>query len=178
MKSQLIDNVLEWVVPDIAHVRKAPVPVLHGAYATVVTRGAHRRLPILVLDGRPIGDSTAIIEALEAYRPEPPLYPSDPADRTIGDLSDCLEPMLRMLSDADAALLRRIDLHGEAQTDLATSLGVPLSTLKSRVQRARTKLRGAFDDCCSIELARNGAPIGFERGAGCDPGCASDERES
>ena len=65
----------------IAHVRKAPMPGLHGAYALVVTRGAQRRLPVLVLDGRAIGDSTAIIEALEAYRPDPALYPSDPIDR-------------------------------------------------------------------------------------------------
>ncbi len=114
---------------------------------------------------------------LDTFGDLPESDAADPADRTIGDLSDCLEPMLRMLAESDATLLRRIDLQGEAQTDLATSLGVPLSTLKSRVQRARTKLRGAFDDCCSIELARNGAPIGFERGAGCAAPCASDEPE-
>lgn len=114
---------------------------------------------------------------LESFGDVPENDASDPSDRTIGDLSDCLEPMLRTLSDSDAGLLRRIDLQGEAQTGLAASLGVPLSTLKSRVQRARTRLRGAFDDCCSIELARNGTPIGFERGAGCDPACASDEQK-
>ena len=65
----------------IPHVRKAPMPGLHGAYALAVTRGAQRRLPVLILDGRRIGDSTAIVEALEAYQPEPPLYPDDPADR-------------------------------------------------------------------------------------------------
>lgn len=102
----------------------------------------------------------------------------DAAERTIGDLSDCLEPMLRMLSDADAELLRRIDLQGEAQIALAASLGIPLSTLKSRIQRARTKLRNAFDDCCSIDLARNGAPIAFERGAACAPSCAGGGKRS
>jgi RNA polymerase sigma-70 factor (ECF subfamily) len=94
---------------------------------------------------------------------------TDPADRAIGNLSDCLDPMLKTLDSSDADLLRRIDLEGGAQTDLATSLGMPLSTLKSRVQRARTKLRSAFDVCCSIELGRNGAPIEFERGTGCPP---------
>ena len=103
---------------------------------------------------------------------------ADPADRTIGDLSDCLDPMLRTLSESDADLLRRIDLKGEAQTELAASLGIPLSTLKSRVQRARTKLRSAFDACCAIDLGRNGAPIGFERGAACPPACAADEKPS
>jgi glutathione S-transferase len=36
-------------------------------------------LPILFLDGRAIGDSTAIIAALEQRQPEPALYPKDPA---------------------------------------------------------------------------------------------------
>ncbi|HEX6098815.1 MAG TPA: sigma-70 family RNA polymerase sigma factor [Thermoanaerobaculia bacterium] len=103
---------------------------------------------------------------------------TDPADRTIGNLSDCLDPMLRMLPETDADLLRRIDLRGEAQTGLAAALGIPLSTLKSRVQRARTKLRSAFDACCAIDLGRNGAPIAFERKAACPPVCAGDAKTS
>ena len=38
-------------------------------------------LPILFLDGKPVGDSTAIIAALEHWQPEPALYPQDPAQR-------------------------------------------------------------------------------------------------
>jgi RNA polymerase sigma-70 factor, ECF subfamily len=104
---------------------------------------------------------------------------SDPADRAIGNLSDCLDPMLGTLSGGDADLLRRIDLHGEAQTDMAASMGVPLSTLKSRVQRARTKLRSAFDACCTIGLGRDGASFQVERGAGaCPPACHSGAKSS
>jgi RNA polymerase sigma-70 factor, ECF subfamily len=102
----------------------------------------------------------------------------DPVDRAFGSLSDCLEPMLRVLSDSDADLLRRVDLQGEAQTGLATSLGVPLSTLKSRVQRARTKLRAAFDACCAIAVDRNGAPNAVERSEACAPSCGADGKSS
>lgn len=115
---------------------------------------------------------------LDSFGDVPETDGLDPADRAIGSLSDCLDPMLRMLAESDADLLRRIDLQGEAQTGLAASLGIPLSTLKSRVQRARTKLRSAFDDCCAIELGRNGAPIAFERGAACAPSCVGAEKPS
>ena len=108
---------------------------------------------------------------LDTFGDVPEIDDTDPADRTIGNLSDCLDPMLRMLSESDADLLRRIDLQGEAQTEHAAALGVPLSTLKSRVQRARAKLRSAFDACCAIDLGRNGAPIAFERGPACAPAC-------
>lgn len=115
---------------------------------------------------------------LDSFGDVPDTDARDPADRAIGNLSDCLDPMLRTLPDSDADLLRRIDLEGEAQTDLAASFGIPLSTLKSRVQRARTKLRSAFDACCAIDLGRNGTPIGFERGAACAPGCGEDGKDS
>jgi RNA polymerase sigma-70 factor (ECF subfamily) len=101
----------------------------------------------------------------------------DPSDRAIGNLTDCLDPMLRTLSESDADLLRRIDLHGEAQTDMAASLEIPLSTLKSRVQRARTKLRSAFDSCCTIDRSANGEPIAFDREA-CGPACDTTEKPS
>lgn len=38
-------------------------------------------LPILFLEGRAVADSTRIIEALERYQPDPPLYPADPEER-------------------------------------------------------------------------------------------------
>ena len=65
----------------IPHERRVPMPGLHGFRAMVLTRGSQRRLPVLKLDGRRIGDSTAIIAALEEYAPEPPLYPADPTER-------------------------------------------------------------------------------------------------
>ena len=64
----------------IPHERRTPLPGMHGAVALALTRGGQRRLPIVELDGRRVGDSTAIIAALEAYRPEPALYPDEPDD--------------------------------------------------------------------------------------------------
>jgi glutathione S-transferase len=46
-----------------------------------LTRGSCATFPLLELDGRAIGDSTAIIAALEERFPDPPLYPADPAER-------------------------------------------------------------------------------------------------
>jgi glutathione S-transferase len=65
----------------IPHELRVPMPGLHGLTALRVTRGKHRRLPVMELDGRRIGDSTAIIAALEEYAPDPPLYPADETER-------------------------------------------------------------------------------------------------
>lgn len=66
---------------NVPHVRRTPLPGLHGPAAMLRTRSRHRRLPLLRIDGQTIGDSTAIIAALEERHPEPPLYPADPAER-------------------------------------------------------------------------------------------------
>ncbi|MFL5845952.1 MAG: glutathione S-transferase family protein [Solirubrobacteraceae bacterium] len=65
----------------IEHRRRVPLVGAHQLVAMALTRSGHRRMPVLRLDGRAIGDSTAIIAALEARFPEPPLYPADPAER-------------------------------------------------------------------------------------------------
>jgi glutathione S-transferase len=53
--------------------------VLGADYLIKAWRATGRgTLPILFLDGKPVGDSTAIIAALERRQPEPALYPKDP----------------------------------------------------------------------------------------------------
>ncbi|HEY0140920.1 MAG TPA: sigma-70 family RNA polymerase sigma factor [Thermoanaerobaculia bacterium] len=159
------DDVVQSVMVKLLERRAAIGPDSVRAWLFAVTRNA---VAEYYRQHRPAID-------LESFGDVPEMDDGDPADRTIGDLSDCLEPMLRMLPESDADVLRRVDLQGEAQTTLASSLGVPLSTLKSRVQRARTKLRTAFDTCCAIDLSREGAPIAFERGPACEPACAGEE---
>jgi len=65
----------------VEHRRRSPTPGAHMAVALWLTRGARYTFPVLRLDGRNIGDSTAIVAALEERFPEPPLYPVDTAER-------------------------------------------------------------------------------------------------
>jgi glutathione S-transferase len=65
----------------VEHRRRSPVPGAHMAVALWLTRGAHYTFPVLTIDGQRIGDSTAIIAALEERYPEPPLYPAGIAER-------------------------------------------------------------------------------------------------
>jgi glutathione S-transferase len=67
---------LDW--KRIAHVRRA---LSLGYLPQALWATGRPTLPILFLDGQAIGDSTRIIEALERYRPAPPLYPQAEGDR-------------------------------------------------------------------------------------------------
>ena len=68
---------LDW--KGIPHVRRSLVPALHVPRVMWLT--GQKSVPVLVLDGRAIADSTRIIATLEARWPDRPLYPSDPAER-------------------------------------------------------------------------------------------------
>jgi glutathione S-transferase len=63
----------------IRHVRRAVTPGLQELTARRLRAG--RTTPILLLNGRAIGDSSRIIEEIERRWPEPPLYPADPEQR-------------------------------------------------------------------------------------------------
>jgi len=57
---------------------RTPLPGLHMPLGLWLTRGRHYTLPVLEIDGGRIGDSTAIIAALEELHPQPRLYPGTP----------------------------------------------------------------------------------------------------
>jgi glutathione S-transferase len=77
----------------VPHRRKAVFAGTQEKVARKVSGGA--TVPILVLDGRAIGDSTDIIAALEERHPDPPLYPTDPeALRQALELEDFFDEQL------------------------------------------------------------------------------------
>jgi glutathione S-transferase len=65
----------------IPHDRRALISGVHIPIALLITHGRSYTLPILELDGQRLGDSGAIIAALEETYPDNPLYPADPVER-------------------------------------------------------------------------------------------------
>jgi RNA polymerase sigma-70 factor (ECF subfamily) len=92
-----------------------------------------------------------------------------------GALEVCVRPLIDTLPAADQSALRLIDLEGQAQTDTARTLGLSVSGMKSRVQRARHRLRAAMDTCCDIQRGVRGDIIAYEKRTGacvCAARCA------
>jgi glutathione S-transferase len=162
----------------VPHERRAPLPGMHRAAAIVLTRGSHRRLPILELEGRRIGDSTAIIAALEASRPEPALYPDDPAERARAlaledEFDEGLAPHVRRfvwqhtLGDAGAtadALMTQASPGRRRFMRMLVPLATPAVKLDYRVTadaaaESEVAIRG-FMDRVEAELQPSGYLVG------------------
>jgi RNA polymerase sigma-70 factor (ECF subfamily) len=82
------------------------------------------------------------------------------------------------LTAADQEALQMVEFDGVTQIEAAARLGLSVSGMKSRVQRARSHLRSALHDCCKIAVDRRGGVIGYEgRSRSCEF-CASPETDS
>ena len=90
---------------------------------------------------------------------EPAMVPGAEADAR-SDVTECLAPLLAGLADEDRVLLQRVDLEGASQADLAREMSLSASAMKSRVQRARARLRSALIARCEFERDSRGSPVG------------------
>jgi RNA polymerase sigma-70 factor (ECF subfamily) len=100
--------------------------------------------------------------------PDPDLPGNEPNEAT-RELAHCLQPLLAELPDTARDALTRVDLHGATHHAAADELGISVSGMKSRVQRARRQLRDLLTGCCEVDLDRAGAvadyhPVGGECG--------------
>jgi RNA polymerase sigma-70 factor (ECF subfamily) len=113
----------------------------------------------------------AIIDYYRGRRPmtEFPVsvaIPEAPPDDVVQELVPGLAPMLARLSGEDREALLLTEVEGLTQQELADRFGLSLSGAKSRVQRARKKLKLAFVDCCQVEFDRRGGVAAYQ--PGCD----------
>lgn len=122
----------------------------------------------------------AIVDHYRARRPESlgedyeqPADEEGPDDPSAGgELAACLAPLLGALPAAYRRALTLAEVEALPQAEIARREGISLSGAKSRVQRARQKLREAVLACCRVEVDRRGGVVDFEGrpgGAGCAP---------
>jgi glutathione S-transferase len=150
----------------IDHVRRSPLPGTHIPIALFLTRGGHPTIPVLQMDGRAIGDSTAIIAALEAKHLDRPLYPSTPDERSRAlELEDWFDenlgPQARLLPFYE--LIQEPEMFGVVA---AENVPGPLAKAKPVVGaygRVYTSLRWGANKSDDAERAREGIVAAFDK---------------
>jgi RNA polymerase sigma-70 factor (ECF subfamily) len=80
---------------------------------------------------------------------------------TVDTLTACLPRVLSELSVADREAIMLCDLQGMAQADFALARGLTLSAAKSRLQRARQRLRERMTLGCQVQLNEAGGVSDF-----------------
>lgn len=74
----------------------------------------------------------------------------------VDGLADCLPRALAALSAEDREAITFCDLEGRTQAELAQIKGLSLTGAKSRVQRARKRLRAQLTSACQVHFDETG----------------------
>ena len=86
--------------------------------------------------------------------------PTDETD-TVDTLTACLPRVLSELSAQDREAITLCDLQGMRQAEFAKAIGLSLSAAKSRLQRARVRLRAQMSVVCQVQLDDSGRVSDF-----------------
>lgn len=73
----------------------------------------------------------------------------------VDSLAQCLPKALACLSDEDRDVIEYCDLHGHSQQEFSNLRNLAISTVKSRIQRARVKLSHHLKTNCQIRFDEN-----------------------
>ncbi len=110
----------------------------------------------------------ALADRLRVGREQVPLpsddelaMPTRDESAPVEDLSQCLPRVLAELSADDRLAITLCDLSGAPQQALADQLGISLPGAKSRIQRARTRLRNRLLAACKVKFDQTGKVCGF-----------------
>jgi RNA polymerase sigma-70 factor, ECF subfamily len=71
------------------------------------------------------------------------------------------------MTSEDREALTLTELDGFSREELASHLGISVSAAKSRVVRARAKLRKTIEECCRLVTDSYGRVIDWRRREGC-----------
>ena len=93
--------------------------------------------------------------------PEMSYMPEDRFDDVVSELIPCIQHMIDSLPVDYRQALILTEYQGLTQKELAQRLGISLSGAKSRVQRAREKLKIMLLNCCHFEFDRLGRVIDY-----------------
>lgn len=101
-----------------------------------------------------------LTDRLRARRPHEPLeahaeqltQPEPAPAPAVDALSACLARVLDELAPSDADVLRACDLAGQTQQAYADAHGLGLPAVKSRLQRARQRLRERLTQACGVRF--------------------------
>jgi len=82
--------------------------------------------------------------------------PAENALPAVDGLAQCLPRVLTELSAQDREAITLCDIEGVTQRDYAQRLGLTLPAAKSRVQRARVRLKARLTEACQVRFDEAG----------------------
>lgn len=114
----------------------------------------------------------ALIDAARLAKPQVELpddlaAPADEEHPPVDALDACIQRQLPTLADEDRDILQACDLHGQTVRAYAEAYGLTLPAAKSRLLRARQRLRERLVQACQVRFDAQGRVCCHQADGGC-----------
>jgi RNA polymerase sigma-70 factor (ECF subfamily) len=98
------------------------------------------------------------------------VFETDDPDNTKG-LDQCVGSMINLLPEEYRDIITDSEIRGIKQKDLADKYGMAHSSMRSKVQRGRERLKQLFYNCCHIETDKHGNVLEAQGRSDCNEPC-------
>nr|WP_245541818.1 RNA polymerase sigma factor SigZ [Uliginosibacterium gangwonense] len=157
-------ELLNWLTRKIAD-REAAKDLLHDLFLRAVRQGSrfcsieNARAWLFEVARNAVADQ--LRRTRETVEVPEDLVAEESERHPVDSLASCLPRVLGELSSEDREAITLCDLEGMSQEDFAARIGLSLSAAKSRVQRARKRLKNQLTTACQVEHDASGQVCGF-----------------
>lgn len=99
------------------------------------------------------------------------LLNEESTDATKG-LDNCVATMIALLPEEYKGIVEAAEINGISQKELAEKYGMAYSSMRSRVQRGRERLKQLFYNCCHIKTDNRGNVLQAQGRPDCETPCS------
>ncbi len=89
----------------------------------------------------------------------------------IDELTNCITPFINQLPADYQDIMRLSELQNISQKEIAAQLNLNYATVRSKVQRGRSKMKDLFSNCCTIIQGGKGGIVSYKKNNDCDTSC-------
>lgn len=86
-------------------------------------------------------------------------------------LDNCVSTMIALLPEEYKGIVEDAEIHGISQKELAEKYNMAYSSMRSRVQRGRERLKQLFYNCCHIKTDTHGNVLHAQGLPDCESPC-------
>lgn len=90
---------------------------------------------------------------------------------SIKELSNCITPFIKQLPKDYRIVMTLSELDEVSQKEIAKKLNLNYTTVRSKVQRGRKKLKTLISDCCNVIQGNKGSILDFKKNRNCNNDC-------
>jgi len=92
-------------------------------------------------------------------------------ENAVNELSHCIIPFINQLPKDYISIMKLSEIKNLSQKEIAENLDLNYTTVRSKIQRGRVKLKELISNCCTVIQGGKGGIIDFKKNGNCNKNC-------